>query len=362
MKGSPLGIGSDVGGSIRIPSAFCGIYGLRPSYHRLPYSGCRNSLEGQDAIPSVLGPMAPSLSVIKLLVQSILEAKPWLKDPLVIRKPWSQDEYQLSEHGNGQEKLCFGIVRHDGIVMPHPPVQRALAEAASALAAAGHKVVDWIPIKHKELTQTALDIWRSGSAEDYKAVCAIAGEPLISSMSIAEENSAFLRLPDVPLSQESLASGRDTVSAYHLWQLHKRRRELREEYHHWWQTSEEWAQTGTGRPVDALICPVGCYAAPPHGTIASNNYTIIWNVLDYPALAIPVTRVAAAVDVHVARHDSEFLTDTDKEIHAHYNPATYDGAPVGLQVVARTMEEESLIAMSEVVDRALRTRKSIISV
>jgi amidase len=39
LKGSPIGFGTDIGGSIRIPAAFCGLYGLRPSAGRLPYEG-----------------------------------------------------------------------------------------------------------------------------------------------------------------------------------------------------------------------------------------------------------------------------------------------------------------------------------
>ena len=37
LKGSPVGFGTDIGGSIRIPAAFNGLYGLRPSAGRLPY-------------------------------------------------------------------------------------------------------------------------------------------------------------------------------------------------------------------------------------------------------------------------------------------------------------------------------------
>jgi hypothetical protein len=62
MKGSPLGVGTDIDGSLRIPSAFCGLYTLRPSYERLPYYGAVNALEGQESISSVLGPMANTLS------------------------------------------------------------------------------------------------------------------------------------------------------------------------------------------------------------------------------------------------------------------------------------------------------------
>jgi amidase len=50
LKGSPLGVGSDIGGSIRIPSAYCGIYGMRPSYHRVPYAGAMNSMVRQRCL------------------------------------------------------------------------------------------------------------------------------------------------------------------------------------------------------------------------------------------------------------------------------------------------------------------------
>ena len=124
--------------SVRIPAAFCGLYALRPSYERLPYYGAVNSLEGQESISSVLGPMANSMSGVKLFTKAIIDAKPWLKDPLVLRKEWSEKEYNLEEHGGGKG-LCFGMLRDNGIVRPHPPLQRAMAMTKVALEAAGHK-------------------------------------------------------------------------------------------------------------------------------------------------------------------------------------------------------------------------------
>jgi len=120
-----LGIGSDIVGSVRIPAAFCGLYGLRPSYGRVPYAGAVNSLEGQDSVPSVFGPMCNSIYGIKILMQAVLAQCPWLKDPLAIRKRWDEEEYKLSEHGGGKE-LCFAVMWDDGIVVPHPPIVRGL--------------------------------------------------------------------------------------------------------------------------------------------------------------------------------------------------------------------------------------------
>ena len=57
-------------------------------------------------------------------MKAIIGREPWKLDPLVIRKPWDEDAYQLVEHGRGRQ-LCFALQEDDGIVLPHPPVQRA---------------------------------------------------------------------------------------------------------------------------------------------------------------------------------------------------------------------------------------------
>ena len=138
LRGSPLGVGSDIGGSIRIPAAFCGLYGLRPSYGRVPYAGAVNSLQGQDSVPSVFGPMCNSISGIKVFMQAVIDQRPWLKDPLAVRKPWDEEAYRLSEHGGGR-KLCFAVMWDDDIVIPHPPIIRGLELTKKALLAAGHR-------------------------------------------------------------------------------------------------------------------------------------------------------------------------------------------------------------------------------
>lgn len=135
MKGF---IGRHLVSSIRIPSAFNGLYGLRPSYGRVPYSGGANSLEGQDSVPSVFGPMSRSLSGIKAFMQAVIAGRPWSKDPLAVRKAWDNDAYQLSEHGHGKN-LVFAILWDDGSVKPHPPILRGLEFAKKSLLAAGHQ-------------------------------------------------------------------------------------------------------------------------------------------------------------------------------------------------------------------------------
>ncbi|KAG7098972.1 hypothetical protein E1B28_000859 [Marasmius oreades] len=341
LRGSPLGVGSDLAGSVRIPSAFCGIYGLRPSTGRIPYSGCANSIEGQDSLLSVLGPMSNSIAGLRLFMKTVVNAKPWTKDPLGACKRWSEEEYQLADHGGGKQ-LCFAVLWDDGIVAPHPPILRGLEMTKEALIRAGHKVIDWVPLKHEEICECAVRIYTAGSKEDFEVVTAVTGEPIIRSM--------FPETVDTPSVHDYIGQG---ISAYQLWQVQKKRRDLREEYLRHWQ--DTITITGTGRPVDAIISPVAPVAAPPHGhgrTMNRAYYTMVFNVLDYSALAIPVSKVSQRLDVQ--RERQTFFNDHDKAHHDSYNPATFANAPIAIQVVGRTMQEEAVLAMSEIVDAALK--------
>jgi amidase len=128
-----------------------------------------NSMEGQDSVASVLGPLSNSIGGLKSFMRAVAGQKPWLQDALAVRKPWNDDEYALVDHGYGKS-LCFAILWNDGVLHPHPPIIRGLEMVKCALVAAGHKglssrtspyvllstlsiVIDWKPLKHKEMNQ-----------------------------------------------------------------------------------------------------------------------------------------------------------------------------------------------------------------
>lgn len=100
-----------------------------------------------------------------------------------------------------------------------------------------------------------MQIWNAGTSEDFKVVTAETGEPIISTMGLAQEAS------EEELSFRPSASSE--LSAYQLWQVQNQRAILRKEYLDYWQNTV--SLTGTGRPVDAIICPGAPFAAPPHG-------------------------------------------------------------------------------------------------
>lgn len=145
LKGSPIGFGTDIGGSIRIPAAFNGLYGIRPSAGRLPYEGMANSMDGQNSILSVVGPLSHSAASLRLMCKAILSQEPWLHDPLVHEIPWRDEQEQqirglIASAKPAATKLAFGIMKHDGTVTPHPPVQRAMDIVVKILEKLGHKV------------------------------------------------------------------------------------------------------------------------------------------------------------------------------------------------------------------------------
>ena len=145
LKGSPVGFGTDIGGSIRIPAAFNGLYGLRPSSGRLPYEGMANSMDGQNTVLSVVGPLSHSAASLRLVTRALLSQEPWLHDPLVHEIPWREEHERqiltmINNTSDGSGQLAFGFLKHDGIVTPHPPVRRAMDLAQETIQRLGHKV------------------------------------------------------------------------------------------------------------------------------------------------------------------------------------------------------------------------------
>lgn len=132
MHGSPMGLGTDIAGSIRVPCAFNGIYGIRPSTRRLSYDGITSNVRGGLAIQAAIGPMAHSIRDVELICQLATKAEPWYYDPGVIRKEWTARPLV-------DGKLTIGVLKFDGVVMPHPPILNALEAAAAKLTAAGHE-------------------------------------------------------------------------------------------------------------------------------------------------------------------------------------------------------------------------------
>jgi Asp-tRNA(Asn)/Glu-tRNA(Gln) amidotransferase A subunit family amidase len=101
FRGSPLGIGTDIGGSIRIPAAFCGIYGFKPTPARMTRQGQVpprvNNRNGFEGVMSVSGPMGSSVDDLALIMKTYYSPVTWKEDNLMPQIPWNDDVYKSNK-------------------------------------------------------------------------------------------------------------------------------------------------------------------------------------------------------------------------------------------------------------------------
>ena len=100
-----------------------------------------------DAIVGCVGPLATSARDLELFCRVMLDAQPWLMEPPLLEMPWNK----AAAKGHGlPEKLSIAILWDDGVFTPDPPITLALEKYRNSLIAAGHDVIDWQPLNHKE--------------------------------------------------------------------------------------------------------------------------------------------------------------------------------------------------------------------
>ena len=240
FRGSFMGIGTDIGGSIRHPCTFTGLYGLRPSHGRVSYQKVANTFLGQEAVRSCAGPMCRSPADIRLFMSSLAAQKPWLSDPQAVPIPWREEEEVLPK------RLCFGFGMGDGRVTPTPPLRRAMEITKNALIAAGHEVIDFVPTEHIEAAEIISRMWEADGGEEFQRDTDASGEPLQPTVEGWLGHSANVKPQTV----------------FETWQNQQRRTILSTTWLERWQSTI--SKTSTGRPIDALIMPSTPFPAIKH--------------------------------------------------------------------------------------------------
>jgi Asp-tRNA(Asn)/Glu-tRNA(Gln) amidotransferase A subunit family amidase len=285
------GVGSDGGGSIRVPAHFSGICGLKPTPGRIPCTGHFPPSGGPFALIGVVGPMARTIADLKVLFEVMQgpDDGDTCAAPVPVRWP-NEDEVK---------KLRVGYFEDDGRTPVTPETRAAIQTAAKALRCAGFEVEPFRP----EGLEEARQFWRIYFVK--------IGGTLIASMFDSgrlAENAMLKQFVDWSAAEPELTSSR-LLNAWISRDL------LRAKF---------LAQMCV-YPI--LLCPAAAISAFRHRerswtidgkTVAyldAWSYSEWFNLLGNPAAVVPVS------------HSSE-------------------GLPIGVQIVGRPWEEEQVLAVA----------------
>jgi amidase len=324
-KGSVIGIGTDIGGSIRIPAALQGIYGLCPSASRISWRRAANHQE--YLIPSVAGPLTWSLDSLKTYMEAYCSSNPWEIDPSIPPILWRTE---LTKLPTGK-KLRLGFINDDGYVLPQPPVQRAMHHIRQLFTDAGHECIDW---DASSQSTSYYELWEPAILADGGEGCAVAAnlsdppQPLIEGMLVGKPEHKL----DIPQRQA----------------LARKILEYKQMY------AEKMLESG----VDAIIAPVLPWVGyKPKQWVVSNQYvgySAHWNLLDYSALAVPtgvvVDRELDGVEACAGWKDYTPKNMSDEYNHAQYDIDLVEGMPVGVQLVTGHYGEEKAIMIAGILE------------
>jgi Asp-tRNA(Asn)/Glu-tRNA(Gln) amidotransferase A subunit family amidase len=289
------GVGSDGGGSIRVPAHFCGICGLKPTPGRIPSTGHFPKSGGPFALLGVVGPMARTVADVQALFEAMAGGDDG--DPCsapVDLRPIQQKIIR---------DVALGFFEDDGRTPVTQETRLAVNRAASLLSNAGFRVASFRP----EGLEEARQLWWKffGTAGGMILGPLLRGHESELSPILREFSSWTSAEP--PHSGESLLAtwlGRDDVRERILRQMRK-------------------------HPV--LICPTAAIPAFHHGErewkiegriakyLDAWSYCEWFNLLGFPAVVVPMG-----------------FSD--------------EGLPIGVQIVGRPWEEELVLAIAAVLE------------
>jgi len=290
------GIGSDGGGSIRVPAHFSGICGLKPTPGRIPITGHWPESGGPFALLGVVGPMARSVEDLSLLFRVIagFDAGDPMATPIPLRE--TSDE-QLP-------KLTVGYLEEHATAPVTSETRAAVKAAVAALRDAGLRVEHFEP----DVLNQAREHW-------WTLFVRLAAEMLAPEFKGRQhETSAILTYSDHPPTKEELLAawfGRDQLRLRLMQQMNR---------------------------AQDLICPVCSIPAFRHAErewiisgkrisyMDAMSYTQWFNLLGNPAVVLPAG-------------------------------SSSEGLPIGVQIVGQPNSEELILKVAGVVEQALAPAK-----
>ncbi len=335
--GSVLGLGSDLGGSIRQPAHSCGIHGIKPTAGRLTNIGCVSTLSGMDAVKLQAGPLARSVDDLTLALQVLTTAS---NQPLVDHRI-----APANANGGGGTKeisqLTIGFYADDGYFTASPAIVRATGEAAAALRAAGATVVPFAPPNMADCMAIYSGLLGADGGQRFRRMLGSSPRDWRIKRLL---RLAGLRFPMRPLVAATLAAldqqrratllrNTGPLSANGYWQVVGRLEAYVQNFMSLWREQQ----------LDAIVCPPFGVPALAHGTslelIPAASYSILANVLGIPAGTLAATRVRAGEEFA-----SRGKTDPT-DLAARQAESSSAGLPVGVQVMAAHWREDLVLAV-----------------
>jgi fatty acid amide hydrolase len=347
-RGAPLGLGGDLGGSVRVPAHFCGIHGLKPTSGRLTNEDVPMHLfpTGQEAILAQPGPMARTVADLRLAMDVLAAPSPRASVDLVPPVPWL-DPAKVQIDG-----LRIGTYTDDGFFPASPAIRRAVEEAAEALRAIGAQVEPFAIPDAAEAVGFFLGILTADGGASLRRV--LGNDKPIRQLEGTLKGAMMPNALRPVISklmewrgQEHLAwiirhAGRRSAGEY--WDLVEARNGYRARF---------LDALDRGR-FDAVLGPPFALPALTHGSsehlFAAASYALLYNVLGMPAGVVAATRVQPGEESD--RSASRDLADrTAREVER--NSA---GLPVGVQVVGRHWREDVVLAVMAGLEEHFRTK------
>jgi Asp-tRNA(Asn)/Glu-tRNA(Gln) amidotransferase A subunit family amidase len=290
------GVGSDGGGSIRVPAHFSGICGLKPTPGRVPATGHFPASGGPFALIGVVGPMARTVGDLRALFEVMQGAHEGDACAAPVSLRWPSDDET--------KQLRVGYFEDDGRTPITAETRAAVQTAAKALQDAGLQVEPFRP----EGLEEARVLWKkffvgAGGMLIRPMFCGRVGDLSPILKQFLEWSAA-----EPPLTGEGLLDawiGRDALRARFLEQMRK-------------------------YPI--LLCPAAAIPAFRHGerswTIEGKtveyldawSYTEWFNLLGNPAAVVPVS-------------------------------SSSKGLPIGVQIVGRPWEEEQVLTVAATLEQ-----------
>lgn len=272
IRGSLLGVGTDIAGSVRIPALCDGIFGFKPTSARVPFAGKTppGRLGAPSSILPCIGPEAHSVRDMELFMKTIIDSEPWDLDENTLNIPWRVVEPY-------KQPLRLGLITEHPKRPLHPSMLRCMKSAAKALTDAGNVMIPLdglIP----DMWEAAVLSWKYFLMDPKKTPVGFindAGEPWVASI----PTCSFEELKDYEPTLDQ------------IFEMNMQRAKIVHVYHNLMVQNQ----------LDGFIMPAYQATAVPHDTYGVPIYTVLPNLINYPAGSIPYLKAEKAVDKEYVR-------------------------------------------------------------